>query len=246
MPRETADPIRPGVAELRDRVRDAILTRELPPGAVRTQVQLAEELGVSRTPLREALRMLELEHLIVRESNGGFRIASLSADETDEVSAMHIALEAAGLRLTIPTLTHADQAELEGLLAQLRRFAHVRDWNGFERPHTAFHEKLTQGVGPAYTEQLRQLRAHATRYQLTHDDPTASDRSYELSMVEHRAILDAAEANDPETAGKLIAVHHARAALGIAAMIAPDAKMRRVRIALAAETGSEDVPAGTA
>ena len=95
---------RGAVTALRDRLRTAIVTGEIPASAARTQSQLAASLGVSRTPLREALRMLELEHLIIREPNGRFRAADLTADEIEQLGVMRVTLEAAAVRLTVPLL----------------------------------------------------------------------------------------------------------------------------------------------
>jgi DNA-binding GntR family transcriptional regulator len=106
------------VATIRDQLRTAILRGELSPDQAVTQSGLAERYGVSRTPLREALRMLELENLIVRQSNGRFRVAGFSLDELEQLCVMRIALEAPAVRLTVPTLNNADHAELEGLLAR--------------------------------------------------------------------------------------------------------------------------------
>ena len=67
------------------RVRNAILDGELAPGAVMSQVALAEELGISRTPLREALRMLQSERLVEAEPNRRVRVAPMSPRDMEEL-----------------------------------------------------------------------------------------------------------------------------------------------------------------
>jgi DNA-binding GntR family transcriptional regulator len=235
---------RQGVAAIRDRLRKAIVTGELGPDTVSTQTQLADALGVSRTPLREALRMLELEGLIVRETNRRFRIAGFSLDDLEELYIMRISLEVSALRVTLPTFTHADHAELEGLMAQMQRFAHVRDWEGFQQPHRTFHMRLVDGVGPRVGEQLRRLWDHASRYRAAYAvvvGSTQPDDGWALRRAEHRALLDAVEEGDVDAATAILASHYARTALDIAGRVDSSNGMERLRTILEAQTGSREL-----
>jgi DNA-binding GntR family transcriptional regulator len=235
---------RQGVAVIRDRLREAIVTGELGPDTVSTQTELADALGVSRTPLREALRMLELEGLIVRETNRRFRIAGFSLDDLEELYIMRISLEASALRVTLPTFDHADHAELEGLMAQMERFAHVRDWSGFEQPHRVFHMRLVEGAGPRLAEQIRRLWDHATRYRAAYAVVVGGghpDNGWALRRAEHRALLDVVEEGDVEAAASILASHYARTALDIAARVDAANGMERLRTILEAHTGSREL-----
>jgi DNA-binding GntR family transcriptional regulator len=232
-----------GVTALRDRLRAAIVTGEIPAGAVRTQAQLAQALGVSRTPLREALRMLELEHLIVRQSNGRFRVADITLSDIEELGVMRIALDAAAARLTVPALTNADHAELEGLFAQTSRLARLGEWEAFHRPHVRFHLKLTSGVGPMYTDQLVRLWDHAERYRMAYTEIVTAQGREGVAIAEHRAILDAAEAYDADGVARGLAVQYARRAIEIGAVVDPSYPMDRIRTILELETGSRKLPA---
>jgi DNA-binding GntR family transcriptional regulator len=239
---------RQGVAAIRDRLREAIVTGELGPDAVSTQTELADAFGVSRTPLREALRMLELEGLIVRETNRRFRIAGFSLDDLEELYVMRVTLEASALRITMPSFTHADHAELEGLMAQMERFAHVTDWAGFEAPHRAFHARLVEGAGPRIAEHLRRLWDHAARYRTAYAIVVGGSDgdAWALRRAEHRAVLDAVEEDDLQKAVAVLSSHYARTALDIAAQVDPENGMDRLRTILEAQSGSRELHDGRA
>ena len=223
---------RGAVGALRDRLRDAILTGEIPASASRTQAELAETLNVSRTPLREALRMLELEHLIIRELNGRVRAADFSADEIEQLGAIRLTLDAAAVRLTAPDLTNADHARLEGLHAEALRLAEVGEWDDFERAHRQFHALLGHRVGPLHVEQLDRLWEQEARYRRAFEHLTDADARDATSLHEHRQILDAVEARDARTASALVAEHHARAVREIGARLDPEHVMDDLAVAL--------------
>ena len=228
---------RGAVTALRDRLRRAIVTGEIPASAARTQSQLAASLGVSRTPLREALRMLELEHLIIREPNGRFRAADLTADEIEQLGVMGVTLEAAAVRLTVPALTVDDHAVLEGLHAESQLLAEVGEWADFDSAHRRFHMLLTGAAGAMHLEQLARLWEEETRYRRAFEGVADADGRDAVSQAEHRRILDAAEARDAELAARLMAAHHARAVRAIGRSLDPSYSMARLAVAVEVEEG---------
>ncbi len=232
MPADSPPSGRGAVAALRDRLRVAILTGEIPASASRTQAQLAETLNVSRTPLREALRMLELEHLIIRELNGRVRAADFSADDIEQLGIMRLTLDAAAVRLTVPDLTNADHARLEGLHAEALRLAEVGEWDDFERAHRQFHALLGHRAGPLHLEQLERLWEQEARYRRAFEHLTDADARDATSLQEHRRILDAVEARDAETAAALVAEHHARAVREIEAELDSERSMDDLAVAV--------------
>jgi DNA-binding GntR family transcriptional regulator len=230
-----------GVLAIADRLRASILDGELAPNAVATQVELAERLAVSRTPLREALRMLEIEGLIVREPNRRFRIAGITLEDLEELYMMRISLEVMALRITLPQLTNADHAELEGWLAQMERFVLVGDWRGLEEPHRAFHAKPVSQAGPRIEHELAGLWDHAQRYRNAYAAMYQQGSDYSLRQAEHRQLLDAIESGDLDAATRALSSHYARTAIDVAGRAAPGHPMNKVRAVLAAYTGSTEL-----
>jgi DNA-binding GntR family transcriptional regulator len=186
------------------RLRAAILSGEIPEGAVTSQATLAERFGVGRTPLREALRMLQREGLVISQPNHRVRIAELSSEDAEELYIMRIALEAVAIRVTVPVLTGADLAELDGLMAQMDHYMKLRDHVGHREPHRQFHYRLVYAAGPRVSEQIDELFDHAERYRRRFG---AAD-SWEARRAEHRAILDAVGEGDREAAADLLADHY--------------------------------------
>jgi DNA-binding GntR family transcriptional regulator len=186
------------------RLRAAILAGEIPEGAVTSQATLAERFGVGRTPLREALRMLQREGLVISQPNHRVRIAELSSEDAEELYIMRIALESVAIRVTVPVLTGADLAELDGLMAQMDHYMKLRDHVGHRDPHRQFHHRLVYAAGPRVSDEIDELFDHAERYRRRFG---AAD-SWEARRAEHQAILDAVGAADREAAADLLADHY--------------------------------------
>jgi DNA-binding GntR family transcriptional regulator len=216
------------------RVREAILEGEIAPGATMSQVSLADELGISRTPLREALRMLQTEGLVEAERNRRVRVAPVSPADLEELAVMRVTLEAEAIRLAVPRMTSERFARLEGLLAEMAHYAVEKDYRRWVVPHAAFHRALTEPAGERFAAVLAQLFDHAERYRRMHigHGPTA------WATLDHRAILDACEAGDRHDAGRLLAQHFARTAFEVIDELDPAYDPVRLNEALADVAGA--------
>jgi GntR family transcriptional regulator, rspAB operon transcriptional repressor len=219
---------RQGSSQVHSRVREAILNAELAPGLVMSQVALAEELGVSRTPLREALRLLQGEGLIEAEPNRRVRVAPITASDVEELYALRVTVEAEALRLSMPNIRSEHIARLQGFLAEMDHYAEVKDYTGWTVPHAAFHAQLTGLAGVRFSTLLAQLFDHAERYRRLHigHGPTAWG-------ADHRGILEAVKAGDADRAAPLLARHFARTAFEVIEFIEPDHEPVRLRQVLA-------------
>lgn len=238
----TAGRVEPqNVDAVHDRVRRAILRGELPPEGVVSQVQLARDLGVSRTPLREALRMLQREGLIESEHNRRVRVAGFSLPDLEQLYIMRVTLESAAIRLTIPRLSPEEIASLEGDLAQMTHFDEQNDFERWEVPHRAFHRMLVGGAGDRISITLSQLSDHAERYRRLH-----ATRVPEVKLRvahEHRLIVDAAEAQDAETGARRLGAHLAQTAFEVMEFIDSSYKPEALRETLEHLVGPDE-PSG--
>src|SRR5258706_15760319 len=193
----------------------------MPPGTKWSQVALADQLGVSRTPLREVLRMLQEEGLVEIEPNQRTRVAGLDPVELDDVYASRILLETLALSMTVDEFTPARQREARQLLSAMRRAAKTGDFPAWFEAHAGFHRLLTAGAGAALQRQLRAFADRTIRYiriyQLS--DPASWQAAGD---VEHAQILEALVAGDERGALTGMAHHLARTALRVLVDCAPD------------------------
>ena len=215
------------VGVVHERLRGAILRGEIPAGATTSQAALAKELDAGRTPLREALRMLQREGLVISEPNRRVRIAELSSDDAEELYIMRISLEAVAIRITVPTLQSADFAALEGYMAQMDHYMRTGDSPGMRQPHHEFHQLLVAGAGPRVSDMIDQLFDHAERYRLRYGATRLE--VWDQRRAEHRAIVDAAAAGDPDLAAFRLTEHYASTATLIFAALDPDHDLLRLR-----------------
>lgn len=221
---------RRSVELVHERVRAAILFGEIAPGGALSQVRLAEQLGVSRIPLREALRLLEREGLVEAEVNHRVRVATLSVSDLEQLYAMRMQLEALGTRLTVPRLGREDLARLGEILASMDEFARAEDYEGWEVPHRAFHAALVAHAGSRLGSTISELYDHAERYRRAFMLETS--RAWDKSMKEHRDIFEVCKEGDAAAAAERLARHYSVTALSLIAVMAPEHEPLAVRTTL--------------
>jgi DNA-binding GntR family transcriptional regulator len=201
-------------------LRECILNGTLSPGTKLSQVSLAAQLGISRTPLREVLRMLQEEGLVEIEPNQRTRVAGLDPQELDDVYASRILLETLALSMTVGHFGAKSRAEAKRMLTAMRRAARTGDFAAWFAAHADYHRICTAAAGEAMQRQLRAFADRTTRY----------IRIYQLSEpngwqaagdAEHAAILEALISGDERRALTEMAHHLARTALRVLADCAP-------------------------
>jgi DNA-binding GntR family transcriptional regulator len=226
------------VADLHGRIREAILRGELAPGSSLSQVELARELGVSRTPLREALRMLQREGLVQSERNRQILVAPFSVEDVEQIYCARLSLEAIAVRLSVVRLSPEQCAEVEGNLARLVHFARARDYERWELVHRELHSRLVIEAGSRLTALLRELSDHAERYRRLYTIETP--RAWTTGSDEHRLIVDAVLAHDADLVARRLAAHLAKTALGVIALLDSERSPDRLHETVAALVGDAD------
>jgi DNA-binding GntR family transcriptional regulator len=175
---------------------DAIDGGEFPPGARLIETELAERLGVSRTPVRQALGRLEAQGIVARDARGGLSVAALDYDQLGELYAVREMAESLAARLAA---RHASPTEID-LLKELIETdrAHLGDPTALARGNKAFHLQLHRASHNRYLIQTLQNIGRASAL-VTGTTLTIPGRGPE-SIEEHAEIVEAIAARDEDRA----------------------------------------------
>lgn len=196
-----------------ERIEAAIISGRIEPGAKLSEQGLAASLGVSRGPLREAIRRLEGRKLLERTPNIGVRVARLSLKDLNEILQVREALECLACSLAATNMPDAEIAALKKLLDAHEKQKSVREGTGYyeEAENLDFHYRIVNGSG---NERLADMLAGDLHYMLRvyrYKSGAKPGRAAEV-LKEHRAIVAAIEARDPQAAEVAMREHlsHAR------------------------------------
>jgi len=184
-----------------DCLREAIATGALPEGDALVQDEIAAALGVSRTPIREALRMLEAEGWIDFLPHRGAVVSTLSADEIRQIFEIRFALESLALRQSVPLLVPADFDRLAGILRAMDGEADAGAWLALHREfhmglYTHANDRLRRLIEEQHDAVERYLRIEFVAMNTADDD-----------SAEHNAILTACRNGDIDAAIRLFEPH---------------------------------------
>lgn len=217
------------MAEAYSVIKGAILQGRLTPGERMSQVKIAERLGLSRTPVREALRLIEREGLVTSARARQVVISSTSMADLDELYALRIKLDAMTVRSFVPKLTDADLDEMLACMHDMEANASSESFDQFDAAHRQFHMIAIRAAGPRHIAYSAQLNEHAERYRRLY---MFQPNAYSHSKAEHEAIFAACKGRDGERVACLLAEHYARIALTIVAQFDPQYEPQLVRSAL--------------
>jgi DNA-binding GntR family transcriptional regulator len=221
-----------------ERLRADIVSGALPAGSFVNQVAVARTLRISRTPLREALRLLEAQGFITAEHQHRMRVAVLDAESVDTLYASRILLESMGVALSVPTLDRSRIAELHALLERLDAMqlpGSGATYAESEAAHRAFHSLLCSGVGAALFDSIQITMDHANRFRIAHNNLTPNTEP--RAKDDHHAIVAAVEERAADRAAFLLSRHLGESAIGLLATVAPQIEPRAVRAALRLTAG---------
>lgn len=211
--------------ELRTRIVDGTYA----PGSVLSQVGLADELGVSRTPLREAMRRLEAEGLIEAEQNRRVRVRHIPAEELDVILTERILIETTGIKLTVGRLSEDDLGELHVQVAAMRVSLERLELEAWEGAHQAFHEVLVKYGSEKLRQTIGVQVERAERYRRMFVPFPYTRSSFN---PEFEAVLEACVIRNADLAARRIARNLAKVALAVLAHASPEYEPQAIRAAL--------------
>lgn len=191
-------------ARIASQLRDAILGGEINPGDRIRQEEIAERVGASRLPVREALRILEAEGLVEHEPNKGARVPRLSMHEVDVIYRMRERLEPLALAESLPHLSEDDHARLEEVQARIEANTDVRTFLDLDRE---FHLLTYSGCAiDPLNSMVTRLWNSTQHYRRAFVLLSGPGRMWVVD-AEHRLLLDAVVRRDPVDAERHIAGH---------------------------------------
>jgi DNA-binding GntR family transcriptional regulator len=218
------------VQAVRQELRDAILRGDLAAGEAVTSVGVAERFGVSRTPAREALRMLQEEGFLRGSSNQRLRVVEWSPEELESVFAQRILISALCTKLTVPNLTDADISRMEHLMTTMDAARVSGDQEGWRLADVEFHDIHLRGASDTMRADLARLYERAWMFRTMW--LRNRDLSLSFNLNDHPDILEACRLRRGDLAGAAEARHLTRVALTLMTELAPDVEPATVREAL--------------
>lgn len=186
-------------------LRQSILTGELRPGERLMEIHLADKLGVSRTPIREAIRMLELEGLVTMIPRRGAEVAQITEKNLREVLEVRGALDALAVELACERITQEELEQLKKACDHFEEETKKGSANQVAQADVALHdiilkasrnEKLVQMIGN-FSQQMYRYRLEYVK----------DEAHYEMLILEHQRIYEAIRDRDKERGAEAIRTH---------------------------------------
>ena len=186
-------------------IERAILQGEYAPGAKLVEANIAEKLGVSRGPVREAFRMLEEAALVRTEKNRGVFVRDIPIEEAVEIFDLRAAMDELVGRKLAACVTPSQLKELKGLVDAMEKAVKAEDTRGYHLLNLKFHDRLVEMAGNSkLTAIYRKLIKELSLFRRLN---LADGWLMPISAGEHRQIIKAIAAGDPEAAGRAMFDH---------------------------------------
>lgn len=186
-------------------LRQAILTGELKPGERLLEIHLANKLGVSRTPIREAIRKLELEGLVTMIPRRGAEVAQITWKSLQDVLEVRRSLDALCAELASERMSENELAALEVACREFEEAIYTKDVRKIASADVELHDIIIKATGNARLIQLvNNLAEQMYRYRFEY----IKDFSTHAKLIEeHRVILEALKKRDGKTAAAAAVAH---------------------------------------
>ena len=186
-------------------LRQAILTGELKPGERLMEIHLANRLGVSRTPIREAIRKLELEGLVTMIPRRGAEVAQITEKSMNDVLEVRRAMDALCVELACDRISQEELGNLKKACENFEQAVKSRDVKKVAQADVALHDIILQATGNQRLIQLvNNLSEQMYRYRFEYIKDTTQ---HERLIEEHRIIYESIVNKDKATASKAAKMH---------------------------------------
>ena len=186
-------------------LRKAILRGELKPGERLMEIALANRLGVSRTPVREAIRMLEQEGLVIMIPRKGAQVAQITMKDLNDVLEVRLGLEELAMQFACKRITQEEIGEMKQALEEIERLQEAEDVTALAEADVAFHDIIYKATDNKRLNQIiNNVREQMYRYRVEY---LKDSRTRGTLLKEHREIYEAVAGRDEERAKACIRYH---------------------------------------
>ncbi len=186
-------------------LRDDILNGRYKEGEKLVEAKLAEDLGVSRTPVREALKQLELDGIVENLPNRGVIVMGISMQDIEDIFEIRSAIEGISARWAADRITDQELGALKETYELMEFYTFKKDLEKFAEINTKFHEIIYKATKSRYLEQVLkdfQYYMKKTRIKSLQVEGRIND-----SLAEHKIILEAFLARDKKKAQEALTIH---------------------------------------
>lgn len=198
-------------------LREAILKGDLKPGERLMELQLASKLGVSRTPIREAIRMLEQEGLAVTMPRRGAEVAKMTLKDMEDVLEIREALDELAVRLACTRITEEQLNRLTEVKEEFEMSTRTGNVKKIAEADVSFHDVIYEATGnPKLVSLLNNLREQVYRYRVEY---VKNPKNYPVLIREHEAILQGLRDGNTDLAAAAMHEHVVNQAVAVTEVI---------------------------
>ncbi|MDX0018752.1 GntR family transcriptional regulator [Sinorhizobium meliloti] len=217
--------------EVHSHLRRLIISGQIRTGTILSQAELARDLEVSRTPIREAMRMLQEEGLLEISPNQRARVMSIDAEALESLYCRRVLLECLAVRLTVPIMSSDDRKRLRAALDALCTDSCRSNLRNFIQRNSHLHDMMVRHAGQNLIREIRAARETSELY-LSLIYASQGKDWWKRPELEHIEIVAAYEAGQSDLAAVRAGQHLAQTAFELLQNFAPDYEPVRLREAL--------------
>jgi DNA-binding GntR family transcriptional regulator len=191
--------------EVYDSLRKSILHGKLKAGQRLIEEQLAHQIGISRTPVREAFHKLEKDDLVMRLPKGGFAVREFTKADVEEIFGIRCALESYAAYLATIHITPDKISALEKKMEELQKALEAQDTNKVVQLNTEFHNLLYKACrSKKLSEMINNYSDYFYRYRAAFP---YNENNFKYTVDDHRNMLEAMKKKNPRVVEKLVRTH---------------------------------------